>query len=100
LPNNEPRCYNIRQPTNLPEDIAGFEAKEEHLVIFEVLTAVTTKNTIFWDVMACSVVQILPKFRRNILPQSSEPKSKPMKKYAANTLLAECFLVAFFTLPS
>jgi hypothetical protein len=65
---------------HLPEDTAGFEAKEEYLVGFEVLTAVTMKNTIFWDVMAYSVVQTLPKFRRNILPQSSESKSKSRKK--------------------
>jgi hypothetical protein len=48
------------------------------LVQFQVLATLTTKNTIFWDVTMESG-RIFPTFRWNLLPLSSELKSKPSK---------------------
>jgi hypothetical protein len=38
------------------------------------------KSTVFWDVMLCSLVEVLPMFQRNILPPSSELKNNPSKQ--------------------
>jgi hypothetical protein len=44
----------------------------------EVLTAVTGKSTVFWDVAPCSLLEV----QRNTVPPSSGSKSKPSKHEA------------------
>jgi hypothetical protein len=43
----------------------------------EVLTAITMKSSIFWDVTPCTPGKNLSTFRRSILSPSSRPESKP-----------------------
>jgi hypothetical protein len=59
---------------------------------FEVLTAVTMKITIFWDVKQCSFVKVQT-FWRNILHPSSGSKDKPDKSPARSRWQTVCLLV-------
>jgi hypothetical protein len=38
---------------------------------FEVITLVTMKSTVFWDVTPCSPVEFYRRFEKNIVPISS-----------------------------
>jgi hypothetical protein len=56
------------------DDVTGSWRKlhnEEHhnFVRFEVFTAVTMKNAIFWDIMLCGLLE--PTFQKNVAPPSS-----------------------------
>jgi hypothetical protein len=46
-------------------------------VTCDILTAVTMKSIFVWDVMPCRLVEVYQCVRRNVLPSSSESKSKP-----------------------
>jgi hypothetical protein len=52
------------------------------VALFEVLVAVTTESTVFWDVMPYNPVAVQLFFFRNALPSSSGSKSKPSKQPA------------------
>jgi hypothetical protein len=54
----------------------------------------TIKSSVFWDIMLCTLVEVLPMFQRSIPSPSSELKNNPSK----HTLLmvgwlANCLLV-------
>jgi hypothetical protein len=51
---------------------------------FEVLTAVVTKNFIFWDITPCSSLKVNRRFGRNIIPPSSGSQNKPSKNPASS----------------
>jgi hypothetical protein len=57
--------------------LKGFDDKG----VFEVLTAVATKSTTFWDVAPCSLIEVW-KEHNTLLPHSG-PKSKPTTQRAA-----------------
>jgi hypothetical protein len=60
----------LDKPRYRMNDLSNFQLRLEN-VIFEVLTLVTLKITIFWDVALCSLVDAYPTFRWNVLPSSS-----------------------------
>jgi hypothetical protein len=47
---------------------------------FEVITATTIKNAIFWGLTPCGVIKCLPTFRKNVLPPVSGSKIKLSKQ--------------------
>jgi hypothetical protein len=67
----------------------------------EVLTAVTIKFTVFWDVTPCSLVNV---YRRNVLPPFSGSKSKPRNPISnrlrgvtsQRTVLFSVFIVEYY----
>jgi hypothetical protein len=45
---------------------------------FEVLSSVNLRSSaVFWDVTWCSLVEVSPTFRRNLMPAFSEQKNRP-----------------------
>jgi hypothetical protein len=51
----------------------------------EMILVMTTRSTFSYDVTPCSLVQHLAAFRRNLLPPSSQSKSKPDKQHSRSS---------------
>ena len=72
-------------------------ANIEHYAKLDILTAVTLKISVFWDVMLYSLVDFVPNRQRKLLPVSSTPVEEAAG--SSVTFLMSCTLHVFSFLP-